>query len=425
MAAIDPARAMTVAVPAAGSGGTVASPTTPRPAAAPTASTTVGTPPATTPPAGAARSLSSTVLLASIGAVAAAVVAAVVLAPTSADLHRGARGDRSPPAAEAATPVALNEPAPSVSLPSDPAKAAAVPAPPPKNVPPATPAPPTATAVAPGTKPPAKTAPGTPPATPVAAVATGTAPAVNDTGREAATRLEVARAKLGNNLTDQGLADLRAIVTDFPATAVAADASYLTAETLARLGRIDDAMAAHVEFANRFAGDARVAESQFALAELTLKSRQPNREESARAIYGRAAATAPGSPTALRALQAKAGIEERRRLRERNAAIGREVPAQLATLRTLADQFPDSPHGMLALYRLGPGWADLDQWTLAAGAYTDLATRYPANPHDAWWQLGEIYERRLRDDERAKAAYAQVPPTSKRYQDAQRKLSRR
>ena len=63
--------------------------------------------------------------------------------------------------------------------------------------------------------------------------------------------------------------------------------------------------------------------------------------------------------------------------------------------------------------------------TLAATAYTDLATRYPTNPHDAWWELGEIYERRLRDDERARAAYAQVPAGSKRYQDAQRKLTRR
>ena len=42
-------------------------------------------------------------------------------------------------------------------------------------------------------------------------------------------------------------------------------------------------------------------------------------------------------------------------------------------------------------------------------AFTDLATRYPSNPHDAWWLLGELYERRLRDDARARAAYAQVP----------------
>jgi hypothetical protein len=142
-------------------------------------------------------------------------------------------------------------------------------------------------------------------------------------------------------------------------------------------------------------------------------------------LFGRAAVAAPGTPTALRALQAKAGIEERRRLRERDAAIGREVPAQLATWRMLADQFPDSPHGMLALYRLGTGWSDIDQWLLAATAFTDLATRYPSNPHDAWWLLGELYERRLRDDARARAAYAQVLPTSKRYQDAQRKLTRR
>jgi TolA-binding protein len=279
---------------------------------------------------------------------------------------------------------------------------------------------PTPAAVPPGTRPTAKAA-----AVATAAAPTAPAAAPPDTTREAATRLDVARAKLTSNLVDQGLADLRAIVTDYPGTAVAADASFLAADTLARLGRADDAMAAHVEFANRFSSDPRLAESQLALAELTLKSRQPNRDDAARVMFGRAAATAPGTPTALRALQAKAGIEERRRMRERDARIGREVPAQLLTLRTLADQFPDSPHGMLALNRLAEGWSDLDQWELAAAAYTDLATRYPSNPHDAWWQLGELYERRLRDDARAKAAYAQVPATSKRYQDAQRKLTRR
>jgi TolA-binding protein len=279
---------------------------------------------------------------------------------------------------------------------------------------------PTPTAVLPGTRPTAKAA-----AVATAAAPTAPAAAPPDTTREAATRLDVARAKLTSNLVDQGLADLRAIVTDYPGTAVAADASFLAADTLARLGRADDAMAAHVEFANRFSNDPRLAESQLALAELTLKSRQPNRDAAARVMFGRAAAAAPGTPTALRALQAKAGIEERRRMRERDARIGREVPAQLLTLRTLADQFPDSPHGMLALNRLAEGWSDLDQWELAAAAYTDLATRYPSNPHDAWWQLGELYERRLRDDARAKAAYAQVPATSKRYQDAQRKLTRR
>ena len=292
---------------------------------------------------------SSALLLVAVAVVAAVVIAAVVLAPRQETTEPAlVEVGATTPAVDAVPPVVTAPETSPPTPPAEPPKATAVPPTPPKGGTP--PAAPTA-AVPAGTRPPAAKA--VPPVTP--------APAT-DPAREATTRLEVARAKLSNNLVDQGLADLRAIVTDYPATAVAADASFLTAQTLTSLGRADDAMAAHVEFANRFAGDARLAESQLALAELTLKSRQPNRDEAARVIFGRAATAAPGTPTALRALQAKAGIEERRRLRERDPAIGREVPAQLATLRMLADQFPDSPHGMLALYRLGTAWSDLDQW---------------------------------------------------------------
>jgi hypothetical protein len=56
---------------------------------------------------------------------------------------------------------------------------------------------------------------------------------------------------------------------------------------------------------------------------------------------------------------------------------------------------------------------------------TELATRFPNNPHDAWWRLGELYERQLRDPDRARAAYAQVPSTSSRYRDAQRRANRK
>jgi serine/threonine protein kinase len=396
MAAMDPATAITMTMPASGAPAGAGAAATPRPSIP--ASRSPSSPESTAAP----TRRSSTLLLAAVGAIAAAVIAAVVLAPrqqTAESAPVDAVATTPPP--DAAPPVATT-PETTPAAPAEPLKSIAVPATPPKTA--------ATAAVPPGARPATKTAPAPPP---------------TDATREAATRLEVARAKLSSNLVDQGIADLRAIVTDYPATPVAADASFLAAQTLTRLGRADDAMAAHVEFANRFAGDARLAESQVALAELTLKSRQPNRDEAARAIFARAATAAPGTPAALRALQAKAGIEERRRMRERNPAIGREVPAQLATLQMLADQFPDSPHGMLALYRLGTAWSDLDQWALAAGAFTDLATRYPSNPHDAWWLLGELYERRLRDDARAKAAYAQVPPTSKRYQEAQRKLSRR
>ncbi len=400
MMAIDPAAALTVAVPAAPRSTHVTPPA--EPAAAPVEVAAPPPLPAPSPLAStpAAKATFSPALI-------AGAVVIVVAAVAGMTMMRG-------PSSEA--PAAVTTP--------DPAATPAATPPEPGSAPAATPAP--APPVAP-TTPPAKVAATatTPTATPPKGTAVPPSAKAPDANAEATTRLGVARAKLTSNLADQGIADLRAIVNDFPSSPVAADAAYLVAETFTRLGRADDAMAAHVEFANRFASDPRLAESQLALGELTLKSRQPNRDDAAREIFGRAATAAPGTPTALRALQNKIAIEDRRKLKVRESATGKEVPASLGTLRVLADQFQTSPHGMLALYRMGSGYADADQWELAARAWTDLATRYPDNPNDAWWLLGELYERRLRDDARANAAYAQVPSTSKRYQDAQRKLSRR
>ncbi len=397
MMAIDPAAALTVAIPAATRETAAAPPAPEPPPPSPLPSAAVSG-------AGAAASTRSPLVLIAGAAAVVAIIAAGVMT------MRG--GDAAP--AEA---VSTTDPA-APATPAPPDVTALTPASPGAITPPGALLPPLKSASAPGaTVAVAAKGAGVPPPT--------TKVAAPDLNAEAAKRLEVARAKIGSNLVDQGINDLRAVITEFPTTPMAADAAYLVAETFTRLGRADDAMAAHVEFANRFASDARLADSQFALGDLTLKSRQPTRDEAAREIFGRAAAAAPGSPTALRALQAKIAIEDRRRLKVREVAAGKEVPASLATLRTLADQFPTSPHGMLALFRLGSGYADADQWELAARAWTDLATRYPDNPNDAWWLLGELYERRLRDDERAKGAYAQVPATSKRYQDAQRKLTRR
>lgn len=348
-------------------------------------------------------------------------IAALLVAGVAALLLMSGGSD-APAETAASAPVAV--------VPADPSVPAMFEGTPPAETTAVTPAPvtPAAKSPSPGKTPAAAPTPGSTPATTPVAKApppkVPATPAAPDPAIEAEKRLEVARAKLGNQLIDQGVADLRTIVTDFPSTAVAADAAFLAADTLAKAGRIDDAMAAHVEFENRFAGDRRVAESQLALGELTLKSQRPNRDDAAREIFGRAAASAPGTAAALRALQHKLAIEERRKTKERVAAVGKDLPASFATLRQLADQFPAAPQGMLALYRLGAGLADNDQWELAAAAWTDLATRYPDNPNDAWWLLGELYERRLRDNARANAAYAQVPPASKRYKDAQGKLRR-
>ncbi len=407
---LAPAGGVPLATPGATSAPPVGPPPAPRSTqvASPAAPTTAVTRTDEPSPASRAPSGSSSALLA--GAVVLVVAAAMGLALM--------RPGAAPPAEGAANAA----PAPAPAVAADPETASAAP-------------PPSAPVVARGDEPlatiakagtragaaAAAAAPGTG-ATTTARNAPTSAPAATT---EAATRLDVARAKLDRALTDQGMADLRAIVNDFPASPIAADAAYLMAETYARLGRAEDAMAAHVEFANRFPNEPRLAASQLALGELTVKSRQPDRDDAARELFGHAAAGAPGTATALRALQNKIAIEDRRKLKVRESATGKEVPASLGTLRVLADQFQNSPHGMLALHRMGAGYADADQWELAARAWTDLATRYPDNPNDAWWLLGELYERRLRDQPRAQAAYAQVPATSKRYQDAQRKLARR
>jgi predicted Zn-dependent protease len=79
---------------------------------------------------------------------------------------------------------------------------------------------------------------------------------------------------------------------------------------------------------------------------------------------------------------------------------------------------------MIALNRLAERYLEIDQYQRAAQALTDLGTRFPQNGVDAWFRLGELYERRLKDPAKALAAYGKVPVGSGKYRDAQRKLKR-
>jgi TolA-binding protein len=250
-------------------------------------------------------------------------------------------------------------------------------------------------------------------------------PARRPTPKGAEAYLEVARAKINNNLLEAALGDLRQVTTDFPGTPAAAEASYLSAEVLEKLGRLDDAMATHVEFGKRFANDRRTAASQLRLAELTERSRRPNREAAASNILGDLIRTYPRTPEAMRALQMKIRLDQGNRQRVMDPVIGVQVPPVLPTLRTLVEQFPNSPMAMIALNRLANMYGDLDQFQRAAEAYAQLATSFPNNPHDAWFRAGEIYERRLKDLNKAREAFARVPEGSPRYRDAQKKLTRR
>ena len=65
----------------------------------------------------------------------------------------------------------------------------------------------------------------------------------------------------------------------------------------------------------------------------------------------------------------------------------------------------------------------MKRYDLQAQALTGLGSYFPKTRHDAWWEAGEIFERRLRDVAKAKDAYSRVPSTSRRYRDAQKKLA--
>jgi predicted Zn-dependent protease len=135
----------------------------------------------------------------------------------------------------------------------------------------------------------------------------------------------------------------------------------------------------------------------------------------------------PGSPQAQLALQTKLRIEQDRRdLRAIDPVTKQDGPAVIATLRTIIEQFPDSPSALVARNRLALTLAQMNRHQDAVDVLEELAAKGGESvPADLWWRIGETYERRLNDPAKAKEAYAKVPPGSPRYNDAQRKLNRK
>jgi serine/threonine protein kinase/tetratricopeptide (TPR) repeat protein len=243
---------------------------------------------------------------------------------------------------------------------------------------------------------------------------------------EARERLDVAQAKLRSNLVDQAVADLRQILLDYPGSPVAADAAFLAAEALEKAGRSDDAMAVYVEFDRRFAGNPRVAQSKWRRAQLLQAAKAQPRQAEGYQLLGEIARDFPGTAESRAALQAKRQFElPRKQLKGVDPVLGIEVPALLLTLRMIADQFPGEVQTMVALNQLASAYQDMDQYEVAAEVWEHLAAQYPGNPVEVWFRLGELYERRLRNPEKARAAYEKVPPDSPRYRDAQQRLKRR
>ena len=120
------------------------------------------------------------------------------------------------------------------------------------------------------------------------------------------------------------------------------------------------------------------------------------------------------------ALAKQGSIEERSRIRTVDAELNTSVPAALITYRTLLQNYPaeiDEP----TLAKLADMYEDLKRYELEARALDHLAARFPNNSRDAAWRAAELYEKRVKNMELARAAYLRVPPSSKRFKDAQKR----
>jgi serine/threonine protein kinase/outer membrane protein assembly factor BamD (BamD/ComL family) len=253
---------------------------------------------------------------------------------------------------------------------------------------------------------------------------TSTTPAPLASPDPVADEIAIAQAKFDQRLYDQALDHAKTIIAQHPASPSTPAAYLLVARTHERQGRIDDAIATYVDLRNRSRANPAAAEATYSMATLILRSKRNDKEKAARELLAEIPSTYPTSPFAPRALTEKARLEERQDLRVFDNVLQTSVPAALVSFRTLAEQYPQAPELDGALWQLSEMYEDLRRYDLAAQSLEKLATRFPQNTRDAWWRAAELYERRVKDPVKARAAYASVPPTSSRYREAQERLRR-
>ena len=235
--------------------------------------------------------------------------------------------------------------------------------------------------------------------------------------------LRVAESQAGLELYDQALETLReAMIVDRTSAAVPS-AYLLMAAIHERRGALKDAIAAYRSVATRYPTDERAPEALFEMADALLKSRQDAREAQAAQAYTEIATRYRTSSWAPRALMARAELEQRRKAWQHDPLLGRPAPAALASYREVVQGHPSSALCEHAFWRLSNLYLDLKRYDLAAENLRELATRYPSSSYDAWFTVAELYDKRLNNPADARSAYAQVPPRSPHWGDAQKRLA--
>jgi len=225
------------------------------------------------------------------------------------------------------------------------------------------------------------------------------------------------------HIYDQALDILQHAVRENPNSPSAPAAYLLMASIHERRGRVEDAIAVYLDTAVRFPADARAPQALFDMAGAIQKSKHDAKDLQAAKTYTGIASQYRSSPWAARALMARAEIEQRRRQMQVDPVLGRPAPTALATYREIVEMHPTSPEREHALWRLSLLYQDLKRFDLATDALRELGTRYTSTGYDAWFIAAEIYQKRMNEPSSARAAYAQVPPTSPHWDEAQKRLS--
>jgi len=236
--------------------------------------------------------------------------------------------------------------------------------------------------------------------------------------------LRVARAKVDAKLYDQAVTTLHAVVAKEGVGDAAMQARFLMASIFERQSKIEDAMAAYLEIANRDKNHPRAPEALFLMAQITLRSKRPEKERESRQLLVQLVSNYPQSGWAPRALMSRAELEERERSYQRDDELATSVPSALVTYRQVVTDYVGVSEAETALWKLGRAYVDIKRYDRAAKTFADLAIRYPDTQFDAWFAAAELYDKRLNDETNARGAYARVPSSSPRFRDAQKRLRR-
>jgi len=362
--------------------------------------------------------------------IAAGLAAAVLIIATVVAVYVRPHREPAPPAAPQATTQAADVQAASPATPPatatvdapptltspPPAQAAPAPAPPPATASPAASAKPAASPrAAPAAA--STSSPAAAKSAPVAEEPAPKPPAPDPSVED----LRIARAKFDAALYEQAIADLKGIVSRDSSGASASTASLLIGKAYERQNRPDEAAAAYVELRTKFPSTASAVEGTFSLADLVQRSKRGDRNQAARDLYTEIVTLSADSAWAPRALARRAELEERMKLQGVDPQLNASVPVALISYRTLVDRYPDAEAVEPSLAKLADMYEDLKRYELAAQSLETLATRFPNNRRDAAWRAAELYDKRIKDAARARAAYARVPASSPRYKDAQKR----